>query len=300
MQISFERPDGTSGIIFVDATISENHDSAAAVTDHPVEAGTNISDNVRPENDILSMELLISNHPTVTPLSHADGAQMELRGSSLVLSTARRPLQRRQDGNPKQIVQSVPPSSLRDGAGAVAIGASIGAGRFGGQAGIAGLALTGAGSLRTPGVKPVFEAQLITPATAESVEGAATFFFSSEFNRARAVYEELLRILKGGIPVRIDTTLRSYENMVLLSMNVLRDVDNANVLRAQVATKEMRFVTTRTVKVTDPVQNRAKKKVERGNQPPAPVTSADNRTHLLQVVDWFNLKLGDNAPSMEP
>jgi hypothetical protein len=52
--------------IVLDASISENHQSEAEVTEHPVEKGTNIADHARPKQDTLTIEGVISN----TPLSH--------------------------------------------------------------------------------------------------------------------------------------------------------------------------------------------------------------------------------------
>jgi len=61
---AFLLPDDDSGrIITFDVIESENHESVAEVTDHPVEVGANISDHIRPLPDRLSLTAYTSNQP---------------------------------------------------------------------------------------------------------------------------------------------------------------------------------------------------------------------------------------------
>src|SRR5262245_60445383 len=64
----------TIGTIWIDVSISESHSLSASVTDHPVEQGVNIVDNIRPEPRTVEIEGLVTNHPTEQPRSHAGGA----------------------------------------------------------------------------------------------------------------------------------------------------------------------------------------------------------------------------------
>lgn len=60
-------PPAALGTMTFDAVLSEEHDRSAVVTDHPVEQGTNIVDNVRPLPDELTLEVFISNSPIASP-----------------------------------------------------------------------------------------------------------------------------------------------------------------------------------------------------------------------------------------
>jgi hypothetical protein len=60
-------PPASLGLQTFDAILSEEHDRSAIVTDHPVEQGTNIVDNVRPLPDRLQLEVFVSNAPVNSP-----------------------------------------------------------------------------------------------------------------------------------------------------------------------------------------------------------------------------------------
>jgi hypothetical protein len=65
-------PPTSLGTMTFDAILSEEHDRSTVVTDHPVEQGTNIVDNVRPLPDKLTLEVFVSNSPIASP----DAAQL--------------------------------------------------------------------------------------------------------------------------------------------------------------------------------------------------------------------------------
>lgn len=58
---------GRSQTLTLDATLSTGHTSKVAITKHPVETGAKIADNVRPDEETVQVEGLISD----TPLSFA-------------------------------------------------------------------------------------------------------------------------------------------------------------------------------------------------------------------------------------
>jgi hypothetical protein len=60
-------PASALGSMLFDAILSEEHDRSAIVTDHPVEQGQNIVDNVRPLPDKLELEVFVSNSPINSP-----------------------------------------------------------------------------------------------------------------------------------------------------------------------------------------------------------------------------------------
>lgn len=51
------------GSLVVDAAISESHERSASVTKHPVEKGSDFSDHIKLENDVLSVEGIVSDTP---------------------------------------------------------------------------------------------------------------------------------------------------------------------------------------------------------------------------------------------
>lgn len=60
-------PPSALGSMSFDAVLSEEHDRGAIVTDHPVEQGTNIVDNVRPLPDRITLDVFVSNSPINSP-----------------------------------------------------------------------------------------------------------------------------------------------------------------------------------------------------------------------------------------
>ncbi len=49
--------------IVLDASINEQHNGTNDITEHPVEVGSNITDHIRPKQDTLSIEAMITNTP---------------------------------------------------------------------------------------------------------------------------------------------------------------------------------------------------------------------------------------------
>lgn len=257
MEILFTKPSGEDAIISVDASIEETHNSSALVTEHAVEEDTNISDHVRPENDRFSVEMMITNHPIRQPGSHADGATSAFSSAILFATT---PL-RRNTGNPILTNPGSPPRTVRD----LTKGISVAAAAGGAPAEI-GVGLTVGGSVKIPGIPPTFEPQPLIPEAGADGPDATVLQFSQEFNRVRAVYEELRGILRTGTIVKIVTSLRTYENMIFENMSTPRNVNNSESVRLTLEAVQVRIVSTDTVEITEPLQTRGEKNRKRGNQ----------------------------------
>ena len=60
-------PPSALGQMTFDAVLSEAHECTAEITSHPVESGLNITDNVRPNPDRLTLEVFVSNTPIRSP-----------------------------------------------------------------------------------------------------------------------------------------------------------------------------------------------------------------------------------------
>lgn len=54
---------GATKILWFDVVTEENHHLKAEITEHPVEEGINVTDNVRPEPDVVTLTCFISNAP---------------------------------------------------------------------------------------------------------------------------------------------------------------------------------------------------------------------------------------------
>lgn len=74
MKIQY-RVGGNLNEIEFDATVQESHTSSATVTERNVEKGANVTDHVRPSQDKINVEAVVSNTPLRTPATNADGAR---------------------------------------------------------------------------------------------------------------------------------------------------------------------------------------------------------------------------------
>lgn len=71
--------------ITLDAVVSENHTSALQVTEHPVEAGANISDHARQMPDVVTLDIALSN--TTKLGEHTPGRAIDIYEKLRLLQT---------------------------------------------------------------------------------------------------------------------------------------------------------------------------------------------------------------------
>lgn len=75
MPVTIEYRNGDSyTAIVLDVTEHESYEATAALSDHPVERGVNISDHVRANPDTITLEAMISNTPIVSPADQPSGS----------------------------------------------------------------------------------------------------------------------------------------------------------------------------------------------------------------------------------
>jgi hypothetical protein len=72
------------GVVELDASLSESHESVVAATKHPVERGSQITDHLRPEPVTLTIEGIVSN----TPISRKQQVRAVAFGGSEFASTS--------------------------------------------------------------------------------------------------------------------------------------------------------------------------------------------------------------------
>lgn len=204
------------GGIWIDASVEEVHIADSEITDHPVEQGIDVTDNIRPRADVVRITGFISNQPIELPRSQADGVRTELKTAKF---------------------DKGPPSGV--------IGV-VGGGILGGIAG----AVTGALGLNEGSVQ----------ATG----------FAPDFNRAADVYAELLAIRNEGRLFDIETTLRTYENMALESLEVPRSVETGQGLQFTAIARQVLVVSTELAELPEPKVNRGLPKSSKGKKPTGP------------------------------
>lgn len=83
MEIEWTPEGGSLQTIDFDCSVEEVYEGAAEVTEHAVESGSNIADHVRPENDTLSLECIVTNTPVIPRVFGMDGATGSVQSVSL-------------------------------------------------------------------------------------------------------------------------------------------------------------------------------------------------------------------------
>lgn len=286
--IYYEDASGVDVAISFDATTRIRHGASALITEHPVEHGTNISDNMRPDNDRLTLDIIVSNTPVRTGAfskavpapTHMDGSVGNFQVASLFFSRSRRRL----PGGPSLTVEGGPPKRVREFAPFAGLAAGAGgAGAFIG----AGIAVGGSVEV-TPAARPVWAAKDIEPEAAgpDSVD-VKVLQFSTPFDRVKAVYDALRLLKDNRIKFTVVTTLRTYEDMGLAVMDVEQSATIGNAFEGTLEIQQIRTVYSETVKVTEPLEIRGQQKKKRGNQQAAAETPAQaevSRSWLADIV----------------
>lgn len=72
-----------------DAAVREAYDSSAEASEHAVERGAAISDHVKLNADVLTIEAVVTNAPVVVPAHQADGATGSVREAHLTVGNRR-------------------------------------------------------------------------------------------------------------------------------------------------------------------------------------------------------------------
>ncbi len=81
--IKWSENNGPEQTLDFDCSVNEGYESAAEVTEHAVERGANVTDHVRPKNDTISLECVITNTPLDNPTFGLDGATGSVGSHSL-------------------------------------------------------------------------------------------------------------------------------------------------------------------------------------------------------------------------
>lgn len=244
------------GDIWVDVSISETHGVGAEVTDHPVEAGSNIVDHVRPLPRTFSIEGLITNHPVELPKSHAGGARVNAAGI---------PIQAAIMGQP----QRVPPSQ-------VIIEGEPSLGPWGLIPGAdQGAAVLGAMRIEVRARRQYAAEHNAIDNTRQQSWSSTALQFTEAFNRVTEVHAALVNIVESSKLVTVVTGLMTYNSVALTDLQFERSPQvGRDALRFSAQARVLRIVQSEVAKLPDPVQPRAKPTKATGTQSPQKVEAS--------------------------
>lgn len=106
----------------------------------------------------------------------------------------------------------------------------------------------------------------VRPLELKEGQGAATLQFDDRFDRVRSVFEELLEVKEKGALFTVYTPLHEYENMALVSVDVVQDVATGDAMELSFTFKGIVFVETQLVALPEPAEPRGRGQDDRGQQ----------------------------------
>lgn len=114
---------------------------------------------------------------------------------------------------------------------------------------------------------------------------ARTLAASQDFDRVRAVDEQLLALHGAGTVLAVSTSLRqTVEDCVIQRYAPTRDAETGNVLAFTLELRKVRIASSQTVQTADPQQRRGQPARNRGAQA-ARQTTGDRRSLLARLAD---------------
>ncbi len=312
---------------FVCFVKSEDYDFGADVTDHPIENGSNITDNVRVKNDEASVFFI----ETDSPVDSNNWATMSLGVQTITAPSV-------PGANPAPQVLPVTFTSwnnlITERALIAAAGGTIGgfAGPTGGAIGaiagaVLGDALLGSGvpvelpfppGLAPPpqdiAVQPAsydVSAMVLTPNADIGIIGSGGVSLSATAYTAQTI--QLLRqLLTTAQVVNLIAPYLEIDSMVIQKIHVHRDKDTGRAAEIEVGLKQVRFVSTIDVPAPAPTIPRAKPPVHKGEQgskdtPGAPASllvgiakSPAGQAGIKALDSFFGIDLASYLPPAAP
>lgn len=171
-------------ILYFDATMSEQHDGVAEVTEHDVERGADLADHVRARRPELSLVVMVTNHP-LQSIGRLQGAWMWRTFSTDQRVTS--------EGTADGSVRLVGIKPVIASKGFVAPYKPPFTPRIHFPPKF------------IPGMRPNEPVSLI----------AQAFTFLTQTDRLKDVWEALEKLRLGGTPCTVSTRLQDYENMII-------------------------------------------------------------------------------------
>lgn len=217
-----------------DVTLSENHGITAQVTQHPIENGVDITDHIKPELQVLSFDALVTNTPlndvllnpnTVDPVTTRNAAELRLLDYPRVIQ-----IDTQRQIQPGRVI------------------------------------LPQVSHFKFPGIKRASSPAQAFPGTwvtdtsflASRLKGSNLDVGAKKIDRVKDVFGVLERLVKTGTPVQVITDLKTYENMVLTSVQA--PVKPEDAITFSIVAQEYR---TAVVGITSITKSKVKKPAEK-------------------------------------
>ena len=119
--------------------------------------------------------------------------------------------------------------------------------------------------------------------------GDVTFLSKSKFDAARAgtAYSDLLALKENATLITVVTGLRTYDNMVIESLDVPRDARTGQALRFSCSLKQIRTAVVQTAKIVPTA------KIDKGKKATTP-TTPEQSSSILNTLDEASGNKGSN------
>lgn len=235
-----------------DVVTSFDHNDTAAIADHPVEQGADISDHARDDPDMLSIEGVVTNTPHAGNLTDDD----DYSDQPLALTVHGRSQNGTQTLNLDVGGPPLQPSvDSLVGAGLGAIGAAL----FGGPT----------ADMNNPSTPKTESVQVMMPQP------------NSPRNRARDGYEKLLGAKRAHELVVVATPMRDYFDMLISRIEVPIVADDGSSVKFQIDLRRIRVAGSETVAAPEPAEKRGNANKSLGSQATKPDPNAEDKESLL-------------------
>jgi hypothetical protein len=255
--------DGVTNVIFFDATMSEQHEGLAEVTEHEIERGADLADHVKPLRPSLALEVMISNTPIP---NRGYGPEGRLVGAKvpMVLSTPASVTQSPMNGTTGQVGRSTYPPGVKLGSVApVLIPFGIGNRIVQNQ-------LDRGPRYSTP---PEVTPGRFSPNDPVSVV-ADVFTFANPRDRLRDLWEALNKLRTEAQVCAVLTRLQDYENMLITRVGA--PVEARDAITFSLNFKQISFAESLTFVTVDKVAATAKKAVAKKDLGPKKTFTVTN------------------------
>jgi hypothetical protein len=248
-------PDSGEGLsLQFDAITQETKDDSVEITDHPVEAGSNVADNARDSPALLTIEALISGIPNDALDDDAEINQQTITVDGM------------SDPGTQQVPLDIPPVPIAfSETGLIQAGVGALVGLF---SGAPKATLTGG------------------PLPAQYSTSANMLAQGSPRNRGRDVYEKLLLLKSQHVQLDlIQTAFRDYPDMMISRLSQPRAVGDGTSAKFQIDFKQIRIATSQTVAAPKPSVVRANAPVKKGSQGTKPADKEADKKSLAKDIE---------------
>lgn len=269
---------GDQTSLLFDVVTDESWNGTNQITEHPVETGANVADNVRVGLSKCQLTVFVTNEPFKNTSFTDVGPQSV---TITIAAPDQPPFNPVQTLTAKQWRNGLALRTALQGVGALA-GKALGGATGGFVGDIAGGAL---GALINPPhtVDVPFVPGVGMDQTPGQSVGVSLVQVKTPDDYVRKMYEALETLRTTAQLLTVVGSKNYKQNMVIESVDMDRSADTGTGAEFTLALKEIRFVTTQTVNAPVPTIPRAKTPVAKGPQNPVPVTPPKRQSVLAKL-----------------